>query len=179
MAGVSGWPSSSDDSDEDIVLAVIISNKSKKRKRKEWVNEVCCERKEFGQFETLVKRNLSTDEDKFFNYFRMTPHQYGTVLSLVKDDIKKCDTRLRKTIPAEERLSICLRYLSTGDSYPTMYFAYRVGKSTICTIISEVCQAIWKNLKEEHIPIPSRAKWEEIAEEFDQKWNFPPLHWGH
>ena len=108
MAGVSGWPSS-DDSDEDIVLAVMISNKSKKRKRKEWVNEVCFERKEFGQFETLVKRNLYTDEDKFFNYFRMTPHQYGTVLSLVKYDIKKCDTRFRKSISAEERLSICLR----------------------------------------------------------------------
>ncbi|XP_071940897.1 uncharacterized protein [Antedon mediterranea] len=168
MAAVSGW--SSDDSEDEIILSAIILAKRRKRK---WVKEVCSERKTFGQFETLVKRNLATNEDEFFNYFRMTPHQYGHLVSLIKDDITKRDTRFRESISAEERLSICLRYLATGDSYPTMYFAYRVGKSTICKIISEVCQAIWDNLKNTYMAIPSRSDWKQIAEEFNSKWNFP------
>jgi len=44
--------------------------------------------------------------------------------------------------------------LATGDSFQTISFSYRLGHSTVQSIVLEVCTAIISNLKEECIPMP-------------------------
>lgn len=68
---------------------------------------------------------------------------------------------------------ICYRYLATGDSFRTIAFSYRVGHSTVAGIIKDVCEAIWDNLVEEYMPPPDGERWQEIAADFQQLWNFP------
>jgi len=63
--------------------------------------------------------------------------------------------------------------LGTGDSYQTIAFSFRLGHSTVQSIVLEVCSAIIFTLKDEYIPIPGEEDWKRIAKEFWEIWNFP------
>lgn len=66
------------------------------------------------------------------------------------------------------------RYLASGLSYEDLHFSYRIGKSTISTIVVEVTQSIWNNLYEEFMPLPNKEEeWLKIASGFNEKANFP------
>lgn len=65
------------------------------------------------------------------------------------------------------------RFLSTGDSYRSIAFSYRLGHSTVSSIVIEVCDAIIKHLMEEYMAVPSQKAWLQIADDFWNKWNFP------
>lgn len=69
-------------------------------------------------------------------------------LNRLKPSIQKQDTMMRGALPAKLKLEVTLRYLATGDSFKTLQYMYRVGKSTICTFLPEVLQAIYEELQE-------------------------------
>ena len=49
-----------------------------------------------------------------------------------------------------------------------------MGRSTVCSILKETCEAIWTALKDEYVQAPScNAEWIGISKQFEQKWNFP------
>ncbi|XP_065316721.1 uncharacterized protein LOC135925367 [Gordionus sp. m RMFG-2023] len=64
-------------------------------------------------------------------------------------------------------------YLRTGLNYSQLSYSSRISKSCIATNIPEVCDAIWKTLKDIHMPIPTREHWEKIAQEYFEKHGFP------
>lgn len=55
---------------------------------------------------------------------------------------------MRCALPAKLKLEVTLRYLATGDSFKTLHYIYRVGKSTICAFLPEVLDAIFVELQE-------------------------------
>ncbi|CAB1328142.1 unnamed protein product [Coregonus sp. 'balchen'] len=57
--------------------------------------------------------------------------------------IARMDTNYRESISLVERLAICLQFLATGDSYRTIGFTFRVGRSTVADIVPSVAQAMW------------------------------------
>uniref|UniRef100_A0AAV2KDM8 Transposase n=1 Tax=Knipowitschia caucasica TaxID=637954 RepID=A0AAV2KDM8_KNICA len=69
------------------------------------------------------------------------------------------DTNYRRSIPAEERLSICLWFLATGDSYRTIAGSFRAGISTVSMLIPDVVAAIWDCLVEEFMAVPGAEEW--------------------
>ena len=70
--------------------------------------------------------------------------------------IQKEDTTFRKSISAEQRLVITLRFLTMGVAQQSLSFEYRVGKSTVCNIKSETSKAIYECVKEEYLKAPSK-----------------------
>ena len=71
-------------------------------------------------------------------------------------------------------IRVCLfRFLATGDSYTTIAFSYRVGLQTVCNIVNETCDAIWKRLQPLYMPTPTRQHWEDTATGFLTQWQFP------
>lgn len=50
---------------------------------------------------------------------------------------------------------------------------FRIGESTVSVVIRECCDAIWKVLKGVVLPVPTTKRWLQIAEEFNDKWNYP------
>lgn len=103
---------------------------------------------------------------------------------------------MRDAISAEERLVITLRFLATGDSYGSLMFLFKRSRSSICNIIPEVCNAIYKALKDEFLKVgflwkyihtymhsynfihifqvPSTEEaWKEISNDINDRWNFP------
>ena len=64
--------------------------------------------------------------------------------------------------------------MATGDSYRSLSFHWRIGRATISDIVKNVCEAIWNRLKDTYIQIPNtKEKWEKVAQEFAEKWQFP------
>jgi len=80
-----------------------------RRKKRKWVHKINIERKDFGEFHTLMPE-LRQDEKRFYIYFRMPSEYFDKILSLIKEDITKMDKNYREAvISAEERLAITLR----------------------------------------------------------------------
>ena len=85
---------------------------------------------------------------------------------------KKC--RSRQSISPAERLTITLRYLATGDSQQSQSYNFRVGRATVCHIIRDTCEGIWKALKDTYMKAPESIEdWVKISNEFESQWNFP------
>ncbi|KAL4126733.1 hypothetical protein QTP88_010942 [Uroleucon formosanum] len=64
-------------------------------------------------------------------------------------------------------------YLATGMAFRQLALSFRISKSTVSTIVIEVCKAIWKNLKEKHLPTPTIEQLKNIEKKFYEKWNYP------
>ena len=63
--------------------------------------------------------------------------------------------------------------MATGDSFKSLGFSYRMGASTVASIIPEVCVALWETLSPLYMSAPKeQGDWESIADGFKQ-WNFP------
>ncbi|XP_060845266.1 uncharacterized protein LOC132924841 [Rhopalosiphum padi] len=65
------------------------------------------------------------------------------------------------------------KYLATGLAFRQIALTFRISKTAVSSIVIEVCKAIWKILKEKHMPTPTVADFENIAQEFYENWNFP------
>ncbi|KAF0707889.1 protein ALP1-like, partial [Aphis craccivora] len=72
---------------------------------------------------------------------------------------RKKDTIMRTALPAKLELQVACRYLATGDSLASLQYLYRVPKCTISKFLPDVPQ--------------SESAWDDIINEFEQKWNFP------
>lgn len=141
-------------------------------KKKMWVRDIFLQRKAQGAFHNLLKEMRLTDKNKYFNYLRMTPTQFDLLLHKIGPSISKNDFR-RETISPAERLSLTLRYLASGDSMVSVSYSFRIGPTTVSNIISETCEAIWTNLKDNILKVPTEENWNKISQGFFQNWNMP------
>ena len=110
----------------------------------------------------------------------MTPERFEHLHGLVAPFISKKKCRSRESISSAERLVIALRYLATGDSQQSQAFTFRVGRSTVCKIISETCDGIWDALQEQYLKAPeSEDDWRKIAEDSKMSGIFQTalVHW--
>ena len=99
---------------------------------------------------------------------------YTQVSLNVTRKIDHLTCRSRDTISPAERIVLTLHYLSTGDSQQLQSFAFRIGRSTVCHIIQETCEGIWKALHAVYLKCPqSHDEWKAITEDFETEWNFP------
>lgn len=62
--------------------------------------------------------------------------------------------------------------MSTGDSFRTIAFSYRIGESTVSNIVAEVCDALWKHLQPLVLKEPTQQEWKNIAAEFKELCQF-------
>lgn len=71
------------------------------------------------------------------------------------------------------RLAITLRFLATGDSYPSLSYSFRVGITTVCNVVRETCKILWDVLAPVVLPVPSEEILLKNAENFAKKWSLP------
>ena len=49
-----------------------------------------------------------------------------------------------------------------------------MGRSTVCSILKETCEAIWTVLQPQCVRAPStNEEWVGVSREFEKLWNFP------
>ena len=104
----------------------------------------------------------------------MSPNRFQHLLELARPLITKKDTKMRKAITAEERLAVTLHFLATGDSQQSLSFSFRMGETTVNTIVTETSNAIYQVLKEKYLSAPhTKEEWLKISQEFEENWNMP------
>lgn len=58
-------------------------------------------------------------------------------------------------------------------SFWSLAFAFRMGKTTVASIVNDTTEAIWDLLREECLPFPNKRMWQDIADDMYVKTNFP------
>ncbi|XP_050339370.1 uncharacterized protein LOC126765690 [Bactrocera neohumeralis] len=153
-----------------------IKEKPKLKKRSVWVLDWLQRRNTDGAYAKTLRefREVNNQKYLFKNYLRMNEATFNYILELVSPNIKKSDTNMRKAIPANERLAVTLRFLASGDSFKSLSVDFRIAPNTISIFVPEVCDAIYKALKNEYLQVPNNEQmWIDIAQKFSDKWNFP------
>ena len=147
---------------------------SKKRKpRSQWVRYIFREERRFSQgvSDNLIVELEKYDRRSYMNYLRVTPEIFQELLDIVGPKIVK-NYFIREPISANTRLQIVLRYLATGNCMKSLAYDFRLGVSTVCSIINETCDAIWDALSKEVFINPNADDWKKVARGFEEKWNF-------
>lgn len=81
-------------------------------------------------------------------FVHMSSSDFEYLLQKISPIIQKQDTQWRDSIPANIRLAVTLRFLATGDSYPTLHRFFKISSSCVAKIIPEVCRAFATVLKD-------------------------------
>jgi hypothetical protein len=93
-----------------VYSAIRVLRKKKRANRRWWVHPINSERLLSGTFYNLYNM-LRADNEKFFNYFRMSQSTFDELFNKIKSKIMRQDTVMRSAIPAEEMLAVTLRYV--------------------------------------------------------------------
>ena len=111
-----------------------------------WMKDYLKRRTREGQYYTLL-RHLKDPTSvgharEFYNYMRMDSALFEEILNRVGPHIERQNMNYGICVSAGEQLAITLRFLATGDNYPTLQAAYRVNRSNVSKIVIQTCQAI-------------------------------------
>lgn len=93
------------------VVAMWLLHRRRRRRRKTrnlWVHPINQRRSDAGIFHTLYEQ-LRSDEDKFFNYFRMSTASFDELHEKLRSAISHQNTKMRNSITSVERLAVALR----------------------------------------------------------------------
>ena len=148
--------------------------KKKKKKRSCWIKPWLMKRPYMGQYRLLMEELHLKDEKAFRNFTRMDPDMFFFLLDRLELRIRRKHTNWRECIEASVRLALTLRFLATGDSYKSLSYNWLIAHNTISKIVKDVVAAIIDEFAEDLLTPPlTAAKWEEVAETFESRWNFP------
>lgn len=125
---------------------IIISGSLAKhrRKRRWWVRNYLLQRER----RINILSDLRISDGSFVNFTRMSSSDFETLLQMIGPTIAKQDTILRNAVGPHIRLAITLRYLSTGDSYASLSYTFRVSRQLIGRIVPQVCKELINKLKD-------------------------------
>lgn len=137
-----------------IIIAVLLKKKRNKEQMKRlWVRRWIRTRETDDAALKLIHEIRNDDEKAFIDMFRLSGQQFDFLLERIRPLITKQNTNMRKSISAELRLSITLKFLSSGDSYRSLMYFFRVPHNTISGIIPNTCKAIFSSLRTEFMKV--------------------------
>ncbi|XP_050301586.1 uncharacterized protein LOC126739810 [Anthonomus grandis grandis] len=155
-----------------VVTMCLVLKRKKEKNRRLWERPWVARRNLRGIHHNLLRELLSEDSRSYENYLRMDHETFTFIASKIAPIISRQNTHLRNPISVEERLMVTLRFLATGESYSSLQYSSRIPQCTLSGIIPETSKAIYQALKNEYLKTPTtREEWENIAKEFENKWN--------
>lgn len=159
-----------DDEEEECIYNFFQTvNFSKRRKTHNMIKK----REAEGAYNILILKYLITEEDKFFNYLRVTPYLFGKILENIHDLVSTRPTnKVLKPISPQQKLCVALRFIATGESLTSLAFTFRISQPCLTQIMKEVFRAIKDTMLCE-MQLPCKEKFQSIAKDFYHKWNSP------
>ena len=121
---------------------------------------------------TLVQEMRRSHRKEFFRCFCMSPERLAHLSTVGPRLVKDC--RSREPISPGERLAVTIRFLASGDSQKSLYYAYRITCTSLSRILRETCQIIWEELSAGYLK-PPKSELERLAisEQVYNSWNVP------
>ena len=104
----------------------------------------------------------------------MEPAFFDLIEERITPHLRKSETNFRKPLEMGLKLVVTLRHLSTGESYTSLQYQWRVGRTTIIKCVSKVCKATFRKFQKEYLICPTEPEgWKSIEEKFRSRWNVP------
>ena len=114
------------------------------------------------------------DPMAYQNFIRMPPELFQELKQRLGPEIQRERTRMRDPGSPRLKLAVTLRHLASGDSFPTLQYAFTVARSTINKFVQEVCDAIIRAYRDEMMTCPTSPEdWLEFESIFRRRWNIP------
>ena len=123
----------------------------------------------------LVEELRVEDTQAYKEMLRMDCETFDKILTAIGPVISKQQVvGGHKVISPAARLTLTLRFLATGETFRSLHFQFRMGRSTISYIVREVCQAIYSVLGARYMSTPTTSpEWRRISQDFERLWQFP------
>ena len=100
----------------------------------------------------------------------MTPNRMEHLLSLGAPLVTKLSTTYREPISPEQRLSLTLSRLATGESQISISLQNCIERQAISKIIPETCKALYDALVSNYVNMPSSQEdWLAISQKFEDR----------
>ncbi|XP_075149711.1 uncharacterized protein LOC142223755 isoform X2 [Haematobia irritans] len=84
-------------------------------------------------------------ETVFKETFRMSRESFLLLCKFLRG-MARTDSSFRKWIPLEKRVAIALYALKSSAEYLAISQLFGVGKSTVCSILMDFCDGVWKEM---------------------------------
>ena len=107
--------------------------------------------------------------------FRMERETFVELCQILRGDLTRQATRLRKPVSVEKRVAVGVWRLSTGNSYRSCGLQFGLGKSTAKVICQEFEEALCRK-KDLFIRFPySEDEVQEAMDTFEEEYKFPQI----
>ncbi|XP_064100819.1 uncharacterized protein LOC135211441 [Macrobrachium nipponense] len=147
--------------------------KKQRRRRRCWMWPYLQRREENGYCDNLMRELAIETPGMYRNFMGITVNFFNEIVERVTLYIGKTLTFWRRPILPGLRVAI-ISFLTTGDSYKSLSFQFRVAHNTISSIVPGTCRAIVAAFGDEVIQLPTTPEeWKTVARGFQERWNFP------
>ena len=137
-----------------LVLLLLKKKIIKTMGKRIWVKEWIKQRDRISAGSTGLITELGNDHKRdFLNFVSMDIHVFNDLVKKLTPIIGKQNTKLRKCISVENKLAVILRYITTDETFTSLQSQFRMGISTISTLIPIVLNSIYSVLKEEYMKV--------------------------
>ena len=114
------------------------------------------------------------DPMAYRNFIKMPPKLCQELEQRITAKFQRDRTLTRDPVSPGMKLAVTLKHLTTGDSYTTLQYAFRVASQTIEKFVPEVCDAITGAYQDQVMQWPTLPEdWLLVESVFRQRWNFP------
>jgi hypothetical protein len=120
----------------------------------------------------VFRANMWQDEDWIEN-LRMSRATFLYICDRLRPYIQRQDRRMRRALPVEDRVALTLWKLATPGEFRTLNHLFGLGRSTICTIVHDTCQAICEVLLASYLKFPSGDRLTDVVNGYDDVWDVP------
>ena len=129
-----------------------------RRRRKpqnQWVLPWILQRQERGCYIILLDKLITTDIPGYRNFTRMEPAFFYLIEErITPPHLRKSITNFRKPLEVGLKLAVTLRHLSTGESYTSLQYHWRVGRTTICKFVPPGLQSHFERISTRISSVP-------------------------
>ena len=133
---------------------------------REWLTR----RYHFGDYDQLLTELHKEDPRGYINYLKITLDLFQENLTPY---LEKKTIFIREPLDVGLKLASTLCFLTTGYSYPSLQYSFRVEVSTICKFLPEVYKTIIEVYKDAVLRcLKTEKEWKEVAEGFSSRWNY-------
>ena len=108
------------------------------------------------------------------NFIQILPELYQELEQRITAEFQRDKTLMRDPVSPGVKLTVTLSHLTTGDSYTTLQYVFRVASLTIEKFVPEVCDAITRAYRDQVMQCPTLVEdWLLVQFVLRQRWNFP------
>ena len=166
---------------QTVALVALLLNEEEKnedtvlrtQKQSCWVRSWLQRKEEKGCYHNLFKELLLEDIESFKEFVWMDRNHFQFLVKKLWNRLYKKETKIRKSLTPDEKISLFLLHLATGESFRSLEFTCRISRRSISRIVMEVANAIITEMQKTHLKTPSNEnEWIEISGKFFQRWNF-------